>query len=142
VTITVVRNDDPANVEREAVWLDRVTAADLMLIWPEEQGWPQYIGALVILDGGALFAADGAFLIGVVREAIDRRLHLVPRFRQVLCAPRQLRADEPREPRAAPSRRVALRSWRSGPVMARAMRYAFPCAGSMGPARYAGSSYA
>jgi hypothetical protein len=23
-----------------------------MLIWPEGQGWPQYIGALVILDGG------------------------------------------------------------------------------------------
>ena len=78
---------DPAKVEREPVWLDRVTAADLMLIWPEEQGWPQYIGALVILDGRALFEADGGFLIGPVREAIDRRLHLVPRFRQVLYWP-------------------------------------------------------
>jgi WS/DGAT/MGAT family acyltransferase len=78
---------DPANVEREPVWLDRVTAADLMLIWPEEQGWPQYIGALLILDGGALFDADGELLIGPVRDAIDRRLHLVPRFRQSLYWP-------------------------------------------------------
>ena len=29
---------DAASVEREPVWLDRVTAADLMLIWPEEEG--------------------------------------------------------------------------------------------------------
>ena len=78
---------DPANVEREPVWLDRVTAADLMLIWPEEEGWPQYIGALVILDGKALFDADGECLIEPVRAAIDRRLHLVPRFRQVLYWP-------------------------------------------------------
>ena len=45
----------PANVERGPVWLDRVTAPDLMLIWPEEQGWAQYIGALVTLDGRSLF---------------------------------------------------------------------------------------
>jgi diacylglycerol O-acyltransferase len=78
---------DPPDVEREPVWLDRVTAADLMLIWPEEEGWPQYIGALVILDGRALFDADGRVLIEPVREAIDRRLHLAPRFRQVLVWP-------------------------------------------------------
>ena len=41
---------DRANVERGPVWLDRVTAPDLMLIWPEEQGWAQYIGALVTLE--------------------------------------------------------------------------------------------
>ena len=55
-----MRESDPANVERKAVWLDRVTAADLMLIWPEEQGWPQYIGALVMLDGRALFGPQKA----------------------------------------------------------------------------------
>jgi hypothetical protein len=42
---------DRANAERGPAWLDRVTAADLMLIWPEEQGWAQYIGALVTLGG-------------------------------------------------------------------------------------------
>src|SRR6266496_2748005 len=59
-----------------------------MLIWPEEQGWAQYIGALVTLDGRSLFDADGGFLIEPVREAIGRRLHLAPRFRQVLYWPR------------------------------------------------------
>jgi diacylglycerol O-acyltransferase / wax synthase len=79
---------DPANVEHEPVSLDRVTAPDLMLIWPEEQGWPQYIGALITLDGRSLFDADGRFLIEPMREAIGRRLHLAPRFRQVLYWPR------------------------------------------------------
>ena len=31
--------------------IQRLTASDLMLIWPEEKGWPQDIGALAILDG-------------------------------------------------------------------------------------------
>ena len=59
-----------------------------MLIWPEEQGWPQEIGALAILDGRSLFDAEGGFRIEAVREAVGRRLHLVPRFRQVLYWPR------------------------------------------------------
>jgi WS/DGAT/MGAT family acyltransferase len=79
---------DQANAERGPVWLDRVTAPDLMLIWPEEQGWAQYIGALITLDGRSLFDANGGFLIGPMREAISRRLHLAPRFRQVLHWPR------------------------------------------------------
>jgi diacylglycerol O-acyltransferase / wax synthase len=79
---------DPVNADREPVWLERVTASDLMLIWPEKEGWPQYIGALLALDGKSLFDADGRFLIEPVREAIARRLHLAPRFRQVLYWPR------------------------------------------------------
>jgi diacylglycerol O-acyltransferase / wax synthase len=79
---------DPATAERGARPLDRVTALDLMLIWPEEEGWPQEIGALAILDGGSLFDAGGEFRLGAVREAVGRRLHLIPRFRQVLYWPR------------------------------------------------------
>jgi WS/DGAT/MGAT family acyltransferase len=79
---------NPVGLEREPVWLDRVTAADLMLVWPEEEGWPQDIGALATLDGTSLFDADGGFPIDRVREAVDRRLHLAPRFRQVLHRPR------------------------------------------------------
>lgn len=79
---------DAVNAEPDPLWLDRVTAADLMLIWPEEEGWPQYIGALVVLDGRSLFDADGRSRIEFVRERIDRRLHLAPRFRQVLYWPR------------------------------------------------------
>jgi WS/DGAT/MGAT family acyltransferase len=78
----------PANVDRQPVGLDRVTAPDLMLIWPEKEGWPQYIGALVTLHGRSLLDADGRFLIEPARDAIGRRLHLAPRFRQVLYWPR------------------------------------------------------
>jgi WS/DGAT/MGAT family acyltransferase len=64
--------------------LERLTAADLMHIWPEDEGWPQDIGALAILDGRALLDREGRILIGAARKHIDGRLHLVPRFRQVL----------------------------------------------------------
>lgn len=60
-----------------------------MLIWPEEQGWPQDIGALAILDGRSLFDAHGEFRIEALREAVGGRLHLVPRFRQVLYWPKR-----------------------------------------------------
>jgi hypothetical protein len=69
---------DRADAGRGPAWLDRVTAPDLMLIWPEEQGWAQYIGALVTLDGRSLFDANGGFLIEPVRQAISRRLHPMP----------------------------------------------------------------
>ena len=58
-----------------------------MLVWPEAKGWPQDIGALAILDGQRLLDADGRVLIEAAREHIGRRLHLVPRFRQLLCVP-------------------------------------------------------
>jgi WS/DGAT/MGAT family acyltransferase len=68
--------------------VDRLTAQDLMLLWPEELGWSQDIGALVILDGTGLLDGDGRFRIETAREAIGRRLHRVPRFRQLLYRPR------------------------------------------------------
>jgi diacylglycerol O-acyltransferase / wax synthase len=63
--------------------VQRLAAADLMLVWPETKGWPQDIGALAILDGGRFLDANGRFLIEPAREHIRRRLHLVPRFRQL-----------------------------------------------------------
>jgi diacylglycerol O-acyltransferase / wax synthase len=68
--------------------MDRLTAQDLMMLWPEELGWSQDIGALAILDGGRLLDAGGRFRIEAAREEIGRRLHLVPRFRQLLYRPR------------------------------------------------------
>jgi WS/DGAT/MGAT family acyltransferase len=59
-----------------------------MLVWPEAKGWPQDIGALAILDGGKLLDADGHVLIEAAREHIARRLHLVPRFGQLLWSPK------------------------------------------------------
>ena len=83
------RGADPETAERRPSPLDRVSAADLMLIWPEEEGWPQVIGALAILDGRSLVGTDGVFRIEAVRDALVHRLHLVPRFRQVLYWPRR-----------------------------------------------------
>ena len=59
-----------------------------MLIWPEEEGWPQDIGALAILDGRTLLDSDGGVRIEAAREQIERRAHLLPRFHQVLYWPR------------------------------------------------------
>src|SRR5688572_29296806 len=56
-------------------WLvDRLTAQDLMLLWPEELGWSQDIGALAILDGSRLLDGDGRFRIERAREEIGRAL--------------------------------------------------------------------
>ncbi len=67
--------------------MDRLTAQDLSMVSPDEFGWPQDIGALVILDGGGLADPDDRFRIELARGAIERRLHLVPRFRQLLRTP-------------------------------------------------------
>jgi diacylglycerol O-acyltransferase len=75
-------------VRRESSVIERLGAADLMLVWPEEMGWPQDIGALAILDGRSLIDGDGRFPIEEMREHIRRRVHLVPRFRQLLFWPR------------------------------------------------------
>jgi diacylglycerol O-acyltransferase / wax synthase len=67
--------------------MDRLSAQDLMMLWPEELGWSQDIGALAILDGRRLLDADGRFQIERVRDRVQERLHLVPRFRQLLYRP-------------------------------------------------------
>jgi WS/DGAT/MGAT family acyltransferase len=59
------------------------------MLWPDDVGWPQDIGALAILDGSRLLDSDGRFRIEVVRAAIEGRLHLVRRFRQLLYMPRR-----------------------------------------------------
>jgi WS/DGAT/MGAT family acyltransferase len=64
-------------------------AQDLSMVLPDDFGWPQDIGALGILDGSRLLEPGGRFPIEAVRERISGRLHLVPRFRQVLYTPRR-----------------------------------------------------
>lgn len=66
--------------------IERLTAEDEMMLWPD-QIWPQDIGALAVLDGTGLMDPDGRFRIEAVRQAVEARLHLVPRFRQLLCVP-------------------------------------------------------
>ena len=69
--------------------MDRLTAQDLMNLWPDDLGWPMDIGALAVLDGARLLDADGRFRIEEVREAIARHLPRAPRLRQVLYVPRR-----------------------------------------------------
>ena len=69
--------------------MDRLTANDLASVWTEDFGWFQYIGALAVLDGGGLVDPEGRFRVEAARQAIEERLHLVPRLRQVLYVPRR-----------------------------------------------------
>jgi diacylglycerol O-acyltransferase / wax synthase len=69
--------------------MERLTAQDLSMLWPDDIGWPQDIGALAVLDGGPLLDPDGRLRVQAVRLAIEARLRHVPRFRQRLYLPRR-----------------------------------------------------
>jgi hypothetical protein len=68
--------------------IDRLTALDQLMLRVSKV-WPQEIGALALLDETNLLDSDGRFRVEAVREAIASRLHLVPRFRQVVFVPRR-----------------------------------------------------
>lgn len=70
--------------------IDRLTSLDRLMLGASKR-WPQDIGALAILEGTHLFDPTGEPRIDDVREAIASRLHLVPRFRQVISTPRRRR---------------------------------------------------
>jgi diacylglycerol O-acyltransferase / wax synthase len=81
--------------------LERVTASDLFLLMWDDYGWSSDIGGLAICDGTGLLDRDGRVRMEVVRARLEPRLHLVPRFRQLLYRPRMglgwpLWADAPR----------------------------------------------
>jgi diacylglycerol O-acyltransferase / wax synthase len=69
--------------------LDRLSASDLFVLAWDDFGWSGDIGALAILDGTPLLDRDGRIRIEDVRQRLEPRLHLVPRFRQVLYRPRR-----------------------------------------------------
>ncbi len=69
--------------------LERLTASDLFMLWADDFGWSQDIGVLAILDGARLLDGDGRVRIEAVRRAIEPRLPLIPRFRQLLYRPRR-----------------------------------------------------
>jgi diacylglycerol O-acyltransferase len=68
--------------------IDRLTALDQLMLRASKV-WPQDIGALALLDGANLLDPSGRFRIEAARQAIGSRLHLVPRFRQVVHVPRR-----------------------------------------------------
>lgn len=68
--------------------IDRLSSEDQVML-AASQVWPQDVCALVLLDGSALLDTTGHFRIEVVRAVIQGRLHLVPRFRQLISVPRR-----------------------------------------------------
>jgi diacylglycerol O-acyltransferase len=71
----------------ETSLLERLTPSDRFMLW-EDYGWSGDIGALATLDGTSLLDHDGHVRIEAVRRQLEPRLHLVPRFRQLLYRPR------------------------------------------------------
>ena len=69
--------------------MDRLTAQDLLMLWPDDFGWSEDIGVLAILDGTRLLDSDGRVRIDDIRRHMEPRLNLVPRFRQLLYRPRR-----------------------------------------------------
>jgi diacylglycerol O-acyltransferase len=67
--------------------LERVTAADHYSLLGDDFGWPWDIGVLAVAEGARLVDGNGRLGIDAVRRRVELRLHLVPRFRQVLYRP-------------------------------------------------------
>ena len=67
--------------------LERLTASDVFLLLWDDYGWSTDIGGLAILDGTCLLGEDGSLRVDAVRQHLESRLHLVPRFRQLLYRP-------------------------------------------------------
>lgn len=66
--------------------VDRLTSLDRLMLGASKR-WPQDIGAMAVLDGTSLLDPTGELRIDAVREAVASRLHLIPRFRQVIHDP-------------------------------------------------------
>jgi diacylglycerol O-acyltransferase len=66
--------------------IERLTAEDQLMLVASAR-WPQDVCAVARFDGRDLFDDTGRFRIEAVRDAIQCRLHLVPRFRQLIHVP-------------------------------------------------------
>jgi WS/DGAT/MGAT family acyltransferase len=71
----------------EHVVIERLSAQDLITLWPDEVGSWQDMGALAVLEGSRLRGEDGGVRVDEVRAIVGGRLHLTPRLRQVIYTP-------------------------------------------------------
>jgi diacylglycerol O-acyltransferase / wax synthase len=65
---------------------DRLTALDASFLHMERLEYPMHVGALSVLEGEPFFDANGHFRIREVRDLVQSRLPLLPRFRRRLMA--------------------------------------------------------
>jgi diacylglycerol O-acyltransferase / wax synthase len=88
IATTAKPGQTSATADKMNASIDRLSALDQLMLRASDK-WPQDIGALAVLDATDLLDSSGRFRIGTVLEAIEPRLHLVPRFRQVVVVPRR-----------------------------------------------------
>ena len=62
----------------------RLTALDTSFLRMERADLPMHVGAVSTFEGGPLLNRRGRLRIRAIRSEVERRLHLVPRFRQVV----------------------------------------------------------
>jgi diacylglycerol O-acyltransferase / wax synthase len=65
---------------------DRLTALDASFLHMERLEYPMHVGALSVLEGEPFFDPDGLFQISAIRDLVQSRLPLLPRFRRRLMA--------------------------------------------------------
>jgi len=62
----------------------RLSALDTAFLRAERPETPLHVGAVSVFEGGRLTDESGHVRVGDVRAAVEARLHLVPRLRQVV----------------------------------------------------------
>jgi diacylglycerol O-acyltransferase len=67
--------------------LERLSAADHYSVLGDDFGWPWDIGVIALAEGARLLDGNGQLRVDAVRRQVGARLHLLPRFRQVLYRP-------------------------------------------------------
>jgi WS/DGAT/MGAT family acyltransferase len=67
--------------------LDRLTPQDATNLRTEDRGSTMHVAGLAMLDGEPLLDAHGDLRLTDIRTHVDRRLHLMPRLRQMLYRP-------------------------------------------------------
>jgi WS/DGAT/MGAT family acyltransferase len=61
---------------------DRLTGLDASFLHLERLQTPMHVGALTVLEGDPFFGPGDRFRLGEVRDLVESRLHLIPRFRK------------------------------------------------------------
>src|ERR1700757_1053530 len=62
--------------------VDALAALDSQFLYWDSDNNPMCMGNLCIFEGEPMFDESGVFRLEEVRQAIDSRLHLVPRYRR------------------------------------------------------------
>lgn len=78
---------DAGNKRGEVWMLDRLSAQDASNLRVEAGGVPMHFAGLAILEGVPLRDSEGHLRLETLRAAVEARLHLAPRLRQVLYRP-------------------------------------------------------